>query len=176
MRYQVSEPVAARRRFPLYLVDATDGITPETGEAAGQPQVDKNGGGWVNTTATLTAIGNGHYYVELTATELDTLGYFAVRYKSAAMAEANGIGQVEDAGAIRSGTAQASAVGYITLDASASAVDDFYNGDIVVIVQGTGSKQAREITDYTGSNKRAAVTPDWAVIPSTDSVFILVGN
>lgn len=82
-----SEATAARCRFPLYLVDATDGITPETGEAAGQPQISKNGGSWVATTNTLTAIGNGSYYVELTSTELNTLGKIHIRYKSAATAE-----------------------------------------------------------------------------------------
>ena len=83
----VRDTVAARRRAPLYLVDATDGITPETGEAAGQPQISKNGAAWANTTATLTAVGNGKYYVELTAAELSDLGTISVRYKSAATAE-----------------------------------------------------------------------------------------
>ena len=92
--YTQSEGTAARRRFPLYLVDATDGLTPETGETGGQPQISKGGGAWVNTTATLTAVGNGYYYVELTATELDTLGIISVRYKSANTAEANMDGQV----------------------------------------------------------------------------------
>lgn len=82
-----SEATAARRRFPLYLVDATDGITAETGEAAGQPQVSKNGAAWGNTTATLTAVGNGKYYVELTAAELSDAGAISVRYKSANTAE-----------------------------------------------------------------------------------------
>lgn len=92
--YTQSEATAARRRFPVFLVDAADGLTPETGEAGGQPQLSKVGGAWANTTATLTAVGNGHYSVELTAAELDTLGYFAIRYKSAATAEFNMDGQV----------------------------------------------------------------------------------
>lgn len=94
-RFWQSESTAARRRFDVFLVDATDGLTPETGEAAGQPQISKNGGAWSNTTATLTAIGNGAYYVELTATELDTLGGVQVRYKSANTAEFNAIARVE---------------------------------------------------------------------------------
>ena len=92
--FQQSEATAAQRRVPIHLVDATDGITPETGEAAGQPQISKNGAGFGNTTATLSAIGNGAYYVELTATELDTLGFIVVRYKSANTAEAQVVGQV----------------------------------------------------------------------------------
>lgn len=92
--FLLSEGTAARRRFPVYLVDATDGITAETGEAGGQPQISKQGGAFANTTATLTAIGNGAYYVELTATELNTLGLIVVRYKSANTAEFNMDGQV----------------------------------------------------------------------------------
>lgn len=87
--FQQSEATAARRRVPVYLVDATDGITPETGETGGQPQLSKNGAAWGNTSATLVAIGNGGYYVELTAGELDTLGFAKVRYKSANTAEFN---------------------------------------------------------------------------------------
>lgn len=94
MIFVQSEATAARRRFPIYLVDATDGITPETGEAGGQPQISKAGGAWTNTAATLTALGNGAYYVELTATELNTLGGIQVRYKSAATAEFNAPGVV----------------------------------------------------------------------------------
>lgn len=93
-QFKQSESTAARRRFYLHLVDAGDGITPETGEAAGQPQVSKNGAGFVNTSATLTAIGNGAYYVELTADELGTLGVVLVRYKSANTAEFQDIGYV----------------------------------------------------------------------------------
>jgi hypothetical protein len=87
MIFLLSEGTAAERRFPIYLVDATDGLTPETGEAAGQPQISKNGAAFGNTSATLTAVGNGSYYVELTAAELDTLGMIQVRYKSANTAE-----------------------------------------------------------------------------------------
>ncbi len=94
MIFVQSDGTASRRRFPIYLVDATDGITPETGEAGGQPQVSKAGGAWANTTATLTAIGNGSYYVELTAAEINTVGLLMVRYKSANTAEFSAPGVV----------------------------------------------------------------------------------
>jgi len=74
LEFVQSETTATRRRVPLHLVDATDGITPETGEAAGQPQLSKNGGAFANTSATLLHVASGFYTVELTAGELDTLG------------------------------------------------------------------------------------------------------
>lgn len=92
--FQQSEATAAQRRVYLHLVDATDGITAETGEAAGQSQISTNGAGFGNTSATLTAVGNGLYYIELTAGELGTVGVIAIRYKSAATAEAQVLAQV----------------------------------------------------------------------------------
>jgi len=78
-----SEPVASKREFALFLVDASDHSTPETGEGGGQPQIRKPGAtSWTNTEATMIHIGNGHYVLVLTASELDTLGTFSIRYKS----------------------------------------------------------------------------------------------
>ncbi len=88
MWFKVNETVAAQRRFPVYLVQ-TDGLTPATGEAGGQPQFSKNGGTFGNTASTLTAVGNGFYYVELSQANLDTAGWICVRYKGAPTAEFN---------------------------------------------------------------------------------------
>jgi hypothetical protein len=73
----------------------------------------------------------------------------------------------------RANTAQAGAAGTITLDASASAVDDFYNNDLIYISAGTGVGQARIISDYVGSTKVATVASNWVTNPSSDSVFII---
>lgn len=93
LQFQQSEATAARRLFPLYLVDETDGITPEL-SITGTPQVSKAGGAFANTTNALSEVGNGYYTVELTAAELDTLGLVTVRFKDAATAEFNLSGQV----------------------------------------------------------------------------------
>jgi len=89
-----AETVAARKRVPLHLVDATDGKTPEIGEAGLQPQMSVEFGPWTNTTGTLVHVGNGYYYVELTDVERANLGTHAVRYKSAATAEFQTVFQV----------------------------------------------------------------------------------
>jgi hypothetical protein len=87
-----NEATAAQRRVYFHLVDATDGITAETTEAGGQPQVSSDGGAWTNTgISTLTAIGNGRYYADLTQTLVQTAGtLIETRYKSANTAECPG--------------------------------------------------------------------------------------
>ena len=71
---------------------------------------------------------------------------------------------------LRAATAAGGAAGSITLDASASAIDDFYNGCLVVGVLDSAA-EARIITDYTGSSKVAAVTPNWNTTPDSDDTF-----
>jgi hypothetical protein len=75
---------------------------------------------------------------------------------------------------IRSNTAQAGAAGTITLDASASATNDFYNGDTVFLTGGTGAGQYRVISDYVGATKVANVIPNWITNPSSDSTFAIL--
>lgn len=78
--------VGVAGKFPVYLVQ-TDGITPATAEAGGQPQISLNGSAWTNTAATLTAVGNGHYVCDLTVSELSATGVVTLRYKSVNTAE-----------------------------------------------------------------------------------------
>lgn len=75
---------------------------------------------------------------------------------------------------IRSATAQAGAAGTITLDASASAMDDFYNETLIFITGGTGVGQSRMITDYVGSTKVATIAPNWATNPGATSTFAIL--
>lgn len=71
----------------------------------------------------------------------------------------------------RSSTAQAGAASTITLDASASATDDFYNQMEIKITGGTGSGQRRIITDYVGASKVATVHKAWTTQPTSSSTF-----
>jgi hypothetical protein len=99
-------------------------------------------------------------------------GITAASIASAALASAK---FANDTGlaSIRSGTAQAGAATTITLDASASAVDDFYKNTMIYLVSGTGSPQARFISGYVGSTKVATV-PTWATNPDNTSVFTIL--
>ena len=71
-----SESTAARRRILVYLVDATDGFTPEPTitVSAGEIKISKNGASTANHAGTWTEISLGMYHYEFTAGELDTLG------------------------------------------------------------------------------------------------------
>lgn len=89
---KAGETTAARKRVYFHCVDATDGLSAETGEADGQPQISTNGAAFTNTgIGTLVAIGNGRYYAELTDAALDTTGrVIESRYKSDNTAETIG--------------------------------------------------------------------------------------
>lgn len=75
---------------------------------------------------------------------------------------------------IRRNTAQAGTLSSITLDASASATNDYYRYAMCFIIAGTGAGQARQITSYTQSTKVANVSPSWTVAPDNTSVFLLL--
>ena len=79
--------------------------------------------------------------------------------------------QVDVLGAsIRANTATAGDSTTITLDASSSAVDDFYNGNTIVLKTLTGAGQSRIITGYVGSTKIATVST-WTTNPDNLTTF-----
>jgi hypothetical protein len=73
-----------------------------------------------------------------------------------------------------SGLVVAAAASTITLDATASATDNVYNGSVAVITAGTAAGQARVITAYNGTTKVATITPAWATNPDTTSVYKII--
>jgi hypothetical protein len=84
IRINRNETVSARRRLFFQCYDVTDGVTPETGESGGQPQISLEGASWTNTgIGTLVAVGNGRYYSELTQGVTDVANTIILsRYKS----------------------------------------------------------------------------------------------
>ena len=75
---------------------------------------------------------------------------------------------------IRNGTAQAGAAATITLDASANATDNFYNGMVIFLIGGTGTLQVRIITGYVGASKIATVGRNWITNPDATTVFLIL--
>jgi hypothetical protein len=76
---------------------------------------------------------------------------------------------------LRKGVAQTGGASTITLDASASAVEEYYTGAAIIIKSGAGNLQAaRRITAYDGTTKIATVTPAWETAPNGTSTFVLL--
>jgi len=169
---KLSEATAARRRVYLHLVDATDGISPETGEATGQPQISTNGAAFTNTSATLTAVGNGLYYVELTAGELGTLGFIAIRYKSANTAEFQTICQV-----VAFDPFAASNLGLTNLDATVSSRAPEAGGNVAAIktktdqLVFTNANKVDASIQSAGDFAQAAADKVWASATRTLTAF-----
>ena len=113
-----NEATLARRRVYFHLVGVTDGMTPATAEAAGQPQISVDGAAWTDTgIGTLVAIGNGRYYAELTQAIINVDdAVIETRYKSANTAECPGstvqvLAEVATIAAILTDTAEIGAAG-----------------------------------------------------------------
>ena len=75
---------------------------------------------------------------------------------------------------LRANVLQAGGASQATLDASASATDDYYNGDVLMLVGGTGVGQSRVITDYTGGTKVATVGSSWSVNPDSTTRYVIM--
>ena len=58
-----------------------------------------------------------------------------------------------------------------TLQATASATDDFYNNGTIYIQTGKGAGQLREITDYTGSTRTPTINVAFNPVPNTSSTY-----
>lgn len=141
-------------------------VTIKDGTGAGEIALTSGAIDTVTTTGTVTTVSDKTGY-RLSATGVDDIWDEAL---SGHVAQGS-------AGAalyiIRSGTAQAGASTTITLDASASATNDFYNNQRIFIVSGTGAGQGRIISDYDGGTKVATVAT-WATNPDNTSVFVIL--
>lgn len=160
--------VAHRIEFPIF--DADGDLV--TGASTPDSEVSKDAGAFADCTneATEIATNSGMYYLDLTATEMEADCVAVIVKTATAGAKTTPIILYTDRG-IRSRKAQAGAAGSITLDSSAVATDDYYNGCLVEIVGGTGVGQSRIISDYVGSTKVASVGSNWATNPDNTSIF-----
>lgn len=75
---------------------------------------------------------------------------------------------------IRTGTLQAGGTTSVTLDASASATDDFYNDRPIYFTGGAGAGQIAWVSDYTGSTKVAALKPTLLVTTDGTTTFAVL--
>ena len=153
--------------------------------AAGDVKVSKDQGSVVNTTTLPTAVagtGSVLWKWTLTAAEMQAKE-IAIQVVDAAVENQVLVIQTTDHplaqhpnGITEAGTAQAGAVGSITLRSGASATNDLYQGQLCTIIAGTGAGQSKPITSYNGTTKVASISGAWATTPSATSVYELKGD
>lgn len=73
-----------------------------------------------------------------------------------------------------SGTTAAGTGTSVTLPATASASNDYYNGAIILLHSGTGAGQARVITDYVGSTKVGTLNKAWVTAPGAAGEYVII--
>ncbi len=81
--------------------------------------------------------------------------------------------QVEASFVITSGTAQAGGAASITLASGESATNDIFQGDRVVITEGTGIGEHGIVTTYNGTTKVCTMSQNWVIQPDSSSVYEL---
>ena len=138
-------------------------------------EVSLNGDTFADATneATQIATDSGMYYLLLTAAELTADVVAGITKTSSAGGKTTSWALYpRKLVTVASGTSAGGDAAYITLDAGASAIDDFYNGMVCIATIDSGV-EVRVIADYTGSNKQAAVTPAWNTAPDADDTFII---
>lgn len=64
----------------------------------------------------------------------------------------------------------------IQLEGDASSTDGTYDPAIIVIYEGKGMGQSRQIFEYDGSNKLAYINRDWKVIPDNTSKYLIIAS
>lgn len=159
--------------FPM--LDADGDLV--TGATTPDAEVSKNGDTFADCTneSTEIATNSGVYYLLLTAAEM-TADIVTVIAKSATAGMKTTVLTLypRKLVSIRAGTSASagSATSTIVFDASASTVDDFYNGMVCVAVI-DGTTEVRMITDYTGSTQTATVVPDWNTAPDNNDTFTI---
>jgi hypothetical protein len=186
MRIRQSESVAVRARIPIFLVDDTDGKTPEVSvtPGAGELKFCKNGGTWTNGAGTWSNRGEGAYDYTPTASELDTLGYFLVKVVVSGVRLYTAKVQVttEDPyitrnvrGLVAAGANTAST--FVTN--LASSITDAYKAPMLVrFLDGALVGQTRPLAStgsFNGTTKALTVSTAFSATPANSTAFEIIG-
>ena len=167
-----NQATAAKRRvfFQVWSVIAAPGTMPSDSEAGGQPQISTNGGAWTDTgIGTLTLIGSGRYYADLTQTAVATAGdLIQTRYDDASTHESVG----DSVHVVACDLDDALALGLSRLDVAVSSVA----GASAAAVADAVWDEARSGHVASGSFGQGVASVQGAVTGSVDSVTGAVGT
>jgi hypothetical protein len=156
--------------FPLLDADG-DPISPSSPDS----QISKNGDTYAACTneAVEIATTSGTCYLTLTASEL-TADVVTIRILSTGAKTTVITLYPRKLPVLATGTCQGSNdTGDIQLASGDSAIDDFYNGCLIVAVI-DGTTEARVINDYVGSTKVAEIAPAWnTAAPDSDDTYTI---
>lgn len=64
----------------------------------------------------------------------------------------------------------------VVLNGVASAINDFYNDDLIIIHVGTGKGQSRSIRGYVGATKTVTIDRTWITTPDSTSEYVIIGS
>jgi len=84
------------------------------------------------------------------------------------------LGTLRDTNEQVQGTASGGGAAYIDDTTSRKEENDYWKGGRIEIISGTGVNQKRDVTGFTQSTSRLAVSPDWTTTPDTTSIYRLV--
>lgn len=172
--------IIAATNYWIIRVDAnTISIATSLANALAGVKVDiTSAGAGVNTlvdTANTTRLNDGCWMYEASQAEINYRGsYFGIRISKANFRDYALNVDLRDEQQQHAGVAVAGAGGTITLDAAASATNDFYKDAIVILVGGTGVGQVNTVSSYVGATKVATMARNWAISPDASSQFVIV--
>jgi hypothetical protein len=161
--------------FPM--LDADGDLV--TGATTPDAEISKNGDTAADCTneSTEIATNTGGYYLTLTGTELTTdVALIYAKSATAGMKTTVATLYPRKLPTVRAGTSASGGVSTSTvvLDASASQIDDFYNGCIVsIVIDGASVPEVRMITDYVGSTQTCTVHADFTAAPDNTDPFTI---
>lgn len=155
----------AKDRRVIFDLRQTDGVTPATGEAGGQPQISTNGNAWTNTgisTLTYTNRG-GYYYANVDQSVIATAGdWILTSYKSANTLETPGT----TLHVVAFDFTDAADLGLSNLDAAISSRSSHSAADVWAVAT-SGLTSAGTIGKLIVDNLNAAISGIAATILST---------
>lgn len=178
------ETTAAERGIPVYLVDATDNETAETGItiSAGECRVCKNGGSCGDCAGTWTEAEFGLYDYRATTTEINTVGYITVMVKDTAanvfVGTANIVAYDPSSSTFYAptGTFQSGSSTSVVILGSADS-QNYRKGQTICGRSGNVAGQCSTITKFNSSTKAATIYPAWTNAPAnTDTYDVYTNN
>lgn len=178
--------IDAEKYVYVYLVDVTDGSTPETGititvGSGTECEISKNSGNFAacanGVDGAWDEVGNGIYTLLLDDADVTTSGSMLLKINDGGGAHRVFVKEIQVVPTY-DGIAQAGAAGSITLASNdPAAADNTYNNNTrVELVGGTGVGQSRCITAFVASTDVATISPNWTTNPASGTKYILVGD